>query len=138
MTTLRSALFLLWFAVSSAVLAITFLPILLLPRRFNVWLAQTWARTLFWGLKVFAGIDYRVIGTPPKGAVLVAAKHMSIWDTLALGVLLDQPGSVLKRELLYIPFYGWYLSRAASIPIDRGGGGDALRRMVPVAMQTLV
>lgn len=138
MTTLRSALFLLWFAVSSAVLAITFLPILLLPRRFNVWLAQTWARTLFWGLKVFAGIDYRVIGTPPKGAVLVAAKHMSMWDTLALGVLLDQPGIVLKRELLYIPFYGWYLWRAAAIPIDRGGGGDALRRMVRDARQTLV
>ncbi len=73
MTWLRSVLFLLWFAVSSTVLAITFLPILLLPRRFNVWLAQTWARTLFWGLKVFAGVDYRVIGTPPKGAVLVAA-----------------------------------------------------------------
>ncbi len=53
-------------------------------------------------------------------------------------MLLDQPGIVLKRELLYIPFYGWYLWRAAAIPIDREGGGNALRRMVRDSKQTLV
>jgi 1-acyl-sn-glycerol-3-phosphate acyltransferase len=134
---LRSLLFFIWFAVSSTVLAITFLPVLALPRRFNVWLAQFWARTLFWGLKHFAGIDYRVVGPIPRGPVLVAAKHMSIWDTLALGMILHQPGIILKKQLLYVPFYGWYLSRAAAIPIDRDGGSDTLRRMVRDSKKTL-
>jgi 1-acyl-sn-glycerol-3-phosphate acyltransferase len=137
MLVLRSLLFFLWFAVSSTVLAIAFLPVLLLPRRANVWLARLWAHTLFWGLKVFTGIDYEVRGAVPRGPLLIAAKHMSIWDTLALGILLDQPGIILKRELLYVPFYGWYLSRAAAIPIDRDGGGNTLRRMVRAARQAL-
>lgn len=137
MTFLRSLLFFLWFAVSSTVLAIAFLPILLLPRRFNVWLAQFWARTLFLGLRILAGIDYRVVGPIPQGPVLVAAKHMSIWDTLALGMILHQPGIILKKQLLRVPFYGWYLSRAAAIPIDRDGGADTLRRMVRDSRKTL-
>jgi 1-acyl-sn-glycerol-3-phosphate acyltransferase len=137
MSFLRSLLFFLWFAVSSTVLAIVFLPVLALPRRANVWLARLWARTLFWGLKLFAGIEYRVVGPVPHGPVLVAAKHMSIWDTLALGMLLDQPGIILKKQLLYVPFYGWYLSRAAAIPIDRDGGADTLRRMVRDSRKTL-
>ena len=61
---------------------------------------------------------------PPKGGVLVASKHMSMWDTLALYLALDDPAIVLKRELLRIPFYGWYLWKAAAIPIDRGAGAE--------------
>ena len=53
---------------------------------------------------------------------------MSMWDTLALYIVLDDPGIVLKRELLRIPFYGWYLWKAAAISIDRGAGADALIR----------
>ena len=64
----------------------------------------------------------RVTGTVPKGGVLVASKHMSMWDTLALYIVLDDPAIVLKRELLHIPFYGWYLWKAAAIAIDRGAG----------------
>ena len=70
-----------------------------------------------------------VRGLPPKGAVLVAAKHMSMWDTLALYIVLDDPGIVLKRELLWIPFYGWFLWKATAIAIDRGAGVHALVSM---------
>ncbi len=80
-----------------------------------------------WGLSVFAGIGERQIGEVPRGAVLVASKHMSMWDTLALYLALDDPGIVLKRELLRIPFYGWYLERprqsrsiAAPVPMPCG------------------
>jgi 1-acyl-sn-glycerol-3-phosphate acyltransferase len=137
MTTLRSALFLLWFAASSALLAILFLPVLILPEAASVWLARSWSRATFWGLRVFAGITFEVRGTPPRGGVLVAAKHMSMWDTQALFLLLDQPGIVLKRQLLMIPFYGWYLWKATAIPIDRKGGADALRRMTRRAKTVL-
>jgi len=137
MTGLRSALFLLWFLVITTILSLIFLPVLALPRRATVWLARLWARLTFWGLKVFAGIDWEIRGLPPRGAVLVASKHMSMWDTLALYLALYEPAIVLKRELLRIPFYGWFLGKAAAIPIDRSAGVSALRKMSDAARQVL-
>ena len=137
MTFLRSALFMAWFLLVTAVMGIASLPLLALPRKLTVAMARLWARAALWGLKVFAGIGMRVEGPVPKGGVLVASKHMSMWDTLALYVVLDDPGIVLKRELLRIPFYGWYLGKAAAIAIDRDAGADALRRMTHAAMGVL-
>jgi 1-acyl-sn-glycerol-3-phosphate acyltransferase len=134
---LRSALFLVWFLVITTILSLIFLPVLVLPRQATVWLARLWARLTFWGLKVFAGIGFEIRGTPPQGPVLVASKHMSMWDTLALYLALDDPGIVVKRELLRIPFYGWYLWKAAAIPIDRSAGAEALRRMTHAAQSVL-
>jgi 1-acyl-sn-glycerol-3-phosphate acyltransferase len=129
MLVLRSALFLLWFLLSSTLMSLVFLPVLILPRAAGVWLGRSWSRVTFWGLRVFAGIGFEIRGTPPGGPVLVAAKHMSMWDTLALYLALEDPGIVLKRNLLLIPFYGWFLWKATAIPIDRGGGAQSLRRM---------
>lgn len=126
---LRSLLFLLWFLAVTTLLSLVFLPVLALPRGATVWLARLWSRATFLGLRWFAGIDWRVRGTPPRGPVLVAAKHMSMWDTLALWLVLDSPGIVLKRELLRIPFYGWFLWKGAAIAIDRSAGSKALRQM---------
>jgi 1-acyl-sn-glycerol-3-phosphate acyltransferase len=137
MTQLRSAIFMAWFLFLTLVMAIIFLPLLAAPRKATVWMARYWARATLWGLRVFSGIDQRQIGAAPGGGVLVASKHMSMWDTLALYLALDDPGIVLKRELLRIPFYGWYLWKAAAIPIDRGAGADALRRMTEAAKHVL-
>ena len=137
MTALRSALFMTWFLLLTAVMGIVFLPLLALPRKFTVAMARQWAKATLWGLKSFSGIDMRVRGPVPTGAVLVASKHMSMWDTLALYIVLDDPGIVLKRELLRIPFYGWYLGKAAAIAIDRESGAEALRRMTQAAMAVL-
>ena len=136
-TGLRSALFLLWFLTITTILSLIFLPVLALPRGATVWLARLWARLTFWGLQVFAGIDWEIRGNPPAGAVLVASKHMSMWDTLALYLALNQPAIVLKRELLRIPFYGWFLAKAAAIPIDRSAGARALRKMSEAARAVL-
>ena len=130
---LRSALFMLWFAAVSTLLSLLFWPVLLLPRGATVWLARTWARATFWGLNFFAGIDFEIRGQAPRDAALVAAKHMSMWDTLALYLVLDQPGIVLKRELLQVPFFGWFVWKAAAIPIDRGGKARALMKMTEAA-----
>jgi len=134
---LRSALFLVWFLVITTILSLIFLPVLVLPRRATVWLARLWARLTFWGLKVFAGIGFEIRGTPPQGPVLVASKHMSMWDTLALYLALYEPAIVLKRELLRIPFYGWFLAKAAAIAIDRNAGPRALRKMSEAARAVL-
>ena len=134
---LRSAFFLLWFFLITAILSLIFLPVLVLPRAATVWLARLWSRATLWGLKVFTGIGFEVRGVPPKGAVLVASKHMSMWDTLALDLTLDAPAIVLKRELLRIPFYGWFLWKATAIPIDRAAGASALRKMARAARAVL-
>jgi 1-acyl-sn-glycerol-3-phosphate acyltransferase len=134
---LRSALFLVWFLIVTAILSLLFLPVLMLPRGATVWLARLWARLTFWGLSVFAGIGWEIRGTPPKGPVLVASKHMSMWDTLALYLTLYEPAIVLKRELLRIPFYGWFLAKAAAIAIDRGAGASALRKMADASRKVL-
>lgn len=137
MIIIRSALFLLWFIAVTALLSIAFLWVLLFPPAATIWLARSWARTTFWGLKVFAGVGFEVRGARPEGAVLVAAKHMSMWDTMALYLVLDRPGIVLKRELLRIPFYGWFLAKAAAIAIDRGAGARALKKMTAAAKKVI-
>jgi 1-acyl-sn-glycerol-3-phosphate acyltransferase len=137
MTVFRSALFLAWFLVVTTILSLIFLPVLMLPRGATIWLARIWSRATFFGLKVFAGINWEIRGTVPRGPVLVASKHMSMWDTLALYLALDAPAIVLKRSLLYIPFYGWFLWKAAAVPIDRGGGAKALRKMQNTAKEVL-
>lgn len=133
MIALRSALFMAWFLFLTAIMAILFLPLLAAPRKATVWMARYWARATLWGLRVLAGVKEKRIGTVPEGGVLVASKHMSMWDTLALYLALEDPGIVLKRELLRIPFYGWYLAKAAAIPIDRSAKAEALRRMTRAA-----
>lgn len=133
MTLLRSILFFAYFCIVSVVMHIAALPTLILPRLAIVRTSQTWSRLVLWGLKVIAGCGYEVRGEIPRGTVLVAAKHMSMWDTIALYLLLDDVCMVVKQELLNIPFYGWYIAKAGVIGIDRSAGAQALRQMAAQA-----
>src|SRR5262245_23834384 len=108
---LRSALFLIWFVIVSLVLNIGCLPLLAAPRRAAVWAANKWARLTLFGLKHIAGLGLEVRGRTPEAQVLVAAKHFSMWETVAMLALLHDPAMVLKRELLWIPLYGWYCAK---------------------------
>jgi 1-acyl-sn-glycerol-3-phosphate acyltransferase len=115
------------------------LPTLLLPRRGILRLAQHWARTNLALLRIVCRIevDWRGLENIPPGAVLVAAKHQSAWETFALLTLFRDPTFILKRELLWIPFYGWFASHAGMIPVDRGGGKTALVSMTARARAAL-
>jgi 1-acyl-sn-glycerol-3-phosphate acyltransferase len=137
MLLLRSTLFFAWFAFVSAALCVLYLPTLVLPRRTIVEASRLWSRLVLLGLKWIAGLDYEVRGTAPSDVALVAAKHMSMWDTVALYLLLDDPAVVLKRNLRLIPFYGWYTWKAGSIAIDREGKASALRQMAASAKKAL-
>jgi 1-acyl-sn-glycerol-3-phosphate acyltransferase len=129
MTWLRSAIFFVWFIILSIVLHVAFLPALVVSRRGAVTAARLWCGGVLWGLRVFTRLDYEVRGDIPASPALVAAKHMSMWDTVALFYLIGDPVFVLKRELMRIPFYGWYARRVGMIAIDREAGGAALRSM---------
>jgi 1-acyl-sn-glycerol-3-phosphate acyltransferase len=136
-TLFRSTIFFLWFALVSVTMCIVFLPALAMPRAVTVWISRRWSELNLWGLRVIAGIGFEIRGAVPRDGVLVAAKHMSMWDTMALYLALDDPAVVLRRSLLRIPFYGWYVAKSGSIPIDREGKASALRRMAASAKAAL-
>ena len=134
---LRSALFLIWFALVSLALNVACLPLLVFPRRATIWAANKWARLLLFGLEHIVGLRMEVRGLVPRGVALVAAKHFSMWETIALLALLDAPAIVIKRELLWIPLYGWYCIKQGMIPIDRSAGAGAIRRMHEAAKRAV-
>ncbi len=133
----RSALFLLWFSVSTLTLSLLYLPLLLLPSSYMQRAAKFWCRVTLFGLHSMAGQDCVWRGEKPVTPLLVASKHMSMWDTLALYVLLDCPAIIFKRELVRVPFYGWYVKKAGMIGIDRSGKASALRKMSAEAKAAL-
>ncbi len=137
MIRLRSTLYFLWFIAVSVVVHIATVPALLMPPAATLLAARLWCRLLLWGLKVFAGLDYEVRGEVPAGGALVASKHMSMWDTLALELLLHDARFVMKKELLLIPFYGWFVKKAGMIAIDRAGHASALRKMAAAVKQAV-
>jgi len=134
---LRSALFLIWFAAVSLILNVVCLPLLIAPWQATIWAANKWARLVLFGLKHIAGLGMEVRGRVPEGAALIAAKHFSMWETIALLALLRAPAIVIKRELLSIPFYGWYCIKQGMIPIDRASGASAIRRMHAAAKRAI-
>lgn len=131
----RSLAFNVAFFAWTAILATIGSPILLARRTASMRFGRFWARSVLFLLRVVVGLDHQVRGLDriPRGGCIIAMKHQSTWDALILPVVLGDPACVVKRELLSIPFYGWYAARAGSIPIDRKAGAGALRRMVAAA-----
>lgn len=131
-TALRSLAFNLFFLVFSLLLAVAYLPLLLLPPRFLWAGARFWIRGLYAALRLTCGLDSRIEGRErlPRGAGIVAAKHQSAWDTLVFMLILDAPVMVLKRELLRIPLFGWYLRHLDMLAVDRRGGAAALHDLL--------
>jgi 1-acyl-sn-glycerol-3-phosphate acyltransferase len=135
---LRSALFNLLFFTLTAILAVVALPVLVLPRRSMLWIFHAWSWMVVMLLRTICGIRLRVTGTehlPRDGAALVAAKHQSAFDTIVWLGLLPRPAYVLKRELLWIPIYGWLVRRARMIAVDREAGGAAMRHLMRAGRQ---
>jgi 1-acyl-sn-glycerol-3-phosphate acyltransferase len=95
-------------------------------------IARLWGRICIWGLRVICNIPLQVEGldTLPKGGIVIAAQHQSAMDILVWLALLERPAFVFKKELRRIPMFGALLEPAGMIPVNRGGGGQALRAMV--------
>ncbi|HRE60313.1 MAG TPA: lysophospholipid acyltransferase family protein [Micropepsaceae bacterium] len=129
---IRSFLFTVWFALLSVVLNLAWLPAFLLPRRFTVVGVRLWAQGTLWGLRVFAGMTLEVRGREnmQSGACLYASKHFAMWETVVMNAILTDPATVLKKELMLIPFYGWYVWKSGNIAIDRGAHAKAIRRLI--------
>jgi 1-acyl-sn-glycerol-3-phosphate acyltransferase len=115
------------------------LPALALPHRIHLACIRSYARTSLWLLRVICGttVEWRGRDKLPQGACIVACKHQSAWETFALYDLLDDPTYILKRELMWIPLFGWHMRKAGLIAIDRSAGLAALSRMTARARREL-
>jgi 1-acyl-sn-glycerol-3-phosphate acyltransferase len=135
MTTLRSYAYSAAAFLWTTVLAVLYLPLLAMPRRVHRRGVRFWARGLIVLLALICGLRHRILGgeNMPKSAAIIAAKHQSAWETLALSSILERPVFILKKELLRLPLIGWHFRKAGNIPIDRALGAQALRAMVPAA-----
>jgi 1-acyl-sn-glycerol-3-phosphate acyltransferase len=129
---IRSLAFNLALYLVTALEAILGLPVLVLSRHLAYRFGRSWAAAILRLAAVIAGLDYEVRGREhlPAGPAIIAMKHQSAWDTFAVAVVFDDPAIVLKQELMWIPFYGWYLWKAGMIAIDRKAGAQALRKLV--------
>jgi 1-acyl-sn-glycerol-3-phosphate acyltransferase len=107
------------------------IPTFVMPPRAFIAVAKTWARSSIWLMRVVCNtkVEYRGVEKIPEGPLIVASKHQSMWETFALLQFFPQPLFILKRELKWIPFFGWYLLKTDMIGVVRGAGGRSLIEM---------
>ncbi|RMD61650.1 MAG: 1-acyl-sn-glycerol-3-phosphate acyltransferase [Alphaproteobacteria bacterium] len=139
MIVVRSLLFNVLFFAWSIVLHVVCIPLLGAPAPALFLAARVWVRVTLWLLARVCGLTYEVRGREnlPAEPCIIASKHQSAWDTLIFPLLVKRPCYVFKRELMWIPLFGWYVARAGGIAIDRAGGAAALRRMLRAAERAL-
>ena len=126
---LRSFLFVVFMAVTVVPWALAVLVLSVFVRGGPVyWLCVAWLRTAIWGAKVICGVNARLHGMQrlPDGPLVLLPKHQSTWETFAFPGLMPRPlAYVFKRELLYLPFFGWAMARLDMIHIDRSKRSEA-------------
>ena len=132
MIAFRSLLFNVAFYVNLTLFLVLGAGFFLTPRKWSIRALQVWARSSLWLLRVICGIHIEVRGKEniPEGPVLVAGKHQSVWETFAILPYLDDPCMVLKQELSWIPFFGWFIFKFRMIRLERGAGSAALRKLL--------
>jgi 1-acyl-sn-glycerol-3-phosphate acyltransferase len=127
----RSLLFNLGFYGVTTLLALLLFPALLLPRHVFLRIVRLWARAVDGLLVHVVGARIEVRGAERlQGPCLVACKHQSAWETIALNRIIADPCFVLKRELTWIPFFGWYLIKTGQVAVNRSAGPRALKAML--------
>jgi 1-acyl-sn-glycerol-3-phosphate acyltransferase len=140
MILIRSLVFNLLFYVNITVLSFLGLPTLLMKRGAVQELARIWSRNSLWLLDKICGtkVEFRGLEHLPRGACIIAAKHQSALETFALTTQMGDFTFVLKRELMAIPFFGWYLKGAGQIGIERAKRGQALVDLTRQVSQAVV
>src|ERR1700737_997246 len=107
------------------------IPTYVMPPRAFMAVAKAWARSSIWLMRVVCKtkVEYRGVEKIPPGPLIVASKHQSMWETFALMPFFDAPLFIYKRELGFIPLFGWYLVKSKMIGVDRSGGMRSLMEM---------
>lgn len=132
MITARSLVFTLWLYLSMPIFAIGLSPALLLPHRVAMGVIKLWARVVLFSLRWIAGVrvEFRGLEHRPAGPALVAGKHQGMLDMVVPFALLADPCIVMKKELMPLPFFGWFAWKTGMIAVDRSAHAKALKDMV--------
>lgn len=137
---IRSLLYYLLFSINLLIFSVVFLPLFVLPQSIGLKVLKVWAVISQKILNVFCKINYEVRGYDkiPHGKVLIASKHQSTWETINFLHITDIPPiMILKKELLFIPFFGLYALKFGNIAINRKIGLSSIKYMVKKAQKSL-
>ncbi len=139
MLVFRSLLFNLVFYINLVLFLVLGFWFMFTPRSWSMAALKTWARASLWWMKLITGTTMQVRGQQhiPQAGGLLAGKHQSAWDIFALLPLLADPALVLKRELTFIPVFGWFCLKFRMISVDRSAGPSALKKMIADARQAI-
>ncbi|MCH2548186.1 MAG: 1-acyl-sn-glycerol-3-phosphate acyltransferase [Alphaproteobacteria bacterium] len=139
MNAVRATLFNISFYGITVILAVLYLPLLLLPRAVMWKFAKLWAHITLFLAHHICGIRMQLEGLENRldSQAIFAAKHQSAFETIALTAVLKKPAFVLKKELLYIPLFGLYLAKVGCVAIDRKAGSSAIKMMIKSAKEKL-
>ncbi|NVJ93746.1 MAG: 1-acyl-sn-glycerol-3-phosphate acyltransferase [Methylocystaceae bacterium] len=139
MTFIRSLIFNIYLFGGTGVIALILLILLPFSSQEMRKGSQFWTRYVMWGMRHITGINYELRGLEnlPANGAIIACKHQSAWDTAIFVMLNISTAYILKKELLKIPFYGWYVKRAGHIAVDRNAGASALKNMVKDVKEAL-
>ncbi len=141
MSWIRSALFNVWFFGITGVLGSYGILLRLFAPGRALALAQLWAGLVLWGARVICGVRLVVSGAehlPAQGAALIASEHQSAYDTLIWLRLVPRVSYVFKAEMAKWPLFGPLLVPAGQIPVERGGGANAMRSLLRGAEQAVL
>ncbi|MTH63328.1 lysophospholipid acyltransferase family protein [Paracoccus shanxieyensis] len=126
---LRTGIYYLYIALATLVLGLWGLPRTLLNPDHANRVASVWLGQMMGAARIIMGVKVEFRGTPPAGDLLIAAKHQSFLDILAIAQACPRRAFVMKRAVLNVPIMGWFARKVGCIPIDRMRGKDAIRQI---------
>lgn len=127
---IRSVVFNVLMYLVMAVMALAYVPLVLMnaERAFDA--IHRYCRYVRWSADRILGLRTEIRGDAPAGEVLIAAKHQSFLDIIMIVSAVPRPRFIMKKQILWTPFVGWYAKRIGCIPVDRGKRGKAIDQMV--------
>lgn len=135
----RSLLFYAGLLINTPLFAVLGIMLMVAPFHWRYAVVHRWTDSTLWWLRVTCGLDWSVTGREniPPGPGIIMCKHQSAWETMALQQIFPPQVWLLKRELLWVPFFGWGLASLNPIAIDRGSARKALRQTVQQGRERL-
>lgn len=136
---LRSLIFNIFFFGWALLSAVLFMPFFIISMKAAQNIGRPWAQVSLFLARVICGITYEIRGSQyiAKDPVIYASKHQSAWDTIIFHITSRCPAYVLKRELLFLPLWGWYLWRMKMIAIDRAAKASSMKHMLKQAKEII-
>lgn len=137
--TIRSMLFLAGMAVLTFLFGFACLLTIVLPYKMRYRFITTWSACNLWWLRITCGLKSEVIGKEniPEHPCIVMANHQSTWETMALGPIFPPLTWVVKRELFFIPIFGWGLALTHPIALNRSAGRKAVDQLVEKGIEKI-